>query len=249
MNKTSSLLDIFTDRPYRYKLLDKGMELILSDNMKNHKINIMEIGCAYGDGAAHLAKTYNCCVIGVDITVNLIEDALIRHKELISEGVIDFQVGNAENLAFEDETFDVLVSEAAFSSMANKGAAKNEYYRVLKKGGFMIVNDFAIKIPVSHNQREEVDYIPCFSGVDTMEKYKELFESSGFNIVSIKEEYGELINISLWLSKVYEISIKEIGGYLSKYYNNGLGCQRTSQRKNVFFNEAKLTYCQMILKK
>lgn len=248
ISNTGSLLDIFTERPYRYRLLNKGLKFICSDNNRNHATNILEIGCAYGDGAAYIAKAYNCCVTGVDISSYLIADASVRHKDLISDGILNFNIENAESLSFEDESFEVLVSEAAFSPIINKEAAISEYYRVLKKGGFIVINDFSIKASLSGDKRLDVSYIPCFSGVETMEKYKKLFERSGFNAILIKEEYGELISLSMWLSKVFGISITEIGSYLSKYYNYN----RTDQiykGKSDFFNKAKFTYCQMIFKK
>lgn len=233
-------------RPNRFKLLDKGINLISSSNL--NKSRILEIGCGYGDGSAYLAKEYNCKIEGIDKSDKAIAKAKEKHENLISEGNLNFSVGNAEDLPYKEETFDILFSESAFSPIVNKEDAVSEYNRVLKKGGFLLINDFATKIPVSSENREGVYYIPCFQGVSTIENYCNIFKKDNFHIVSAKEEYGELVGISMWISKVYNIGITEIGTYISRFYNyNKTDSICTGEGK--FFKDVKLTYYQIILEK
>lgn len=246
METHSNLLDVFTLRPNRFRLLDKGINLVANGNL--NKFYIVEVGCAYGDGSAHLAKEYNCQTEGIDISENIIAEARDRHKDLIFQGRLSFEVENAESLSYKNESIDILFSEAAFSPIINKENAVSEYYRVLKKGGFLLINDFATKIPVCTENRRDVYYIPCFQGVNTIEYYADIFIKNNFHIVSAKEEYGELLGISMWVSKFYNIGITEIGSYLSRFYNyNRLESNYTKNRKS--FKDVKLTYCQIILKK
>lgn len=248
MEAGSSLLDIFTKRPNRFRLLDKGINFISNSNLSESYI--LEVGCAYGDGSSYLVKKYNCRAEGIDISESIIASAKDRHRNLIFEGNLNFISGNAEKLPYQNDTFDILFSEAAFSPIINKENAVSEYYRVLKKGGFIIINDFATKIPIYAKNREDV-YIPCFQGVNTVENYADIFKKNDFNIISAKEEYGELLGISMWVSKSFNIDIGEIGTYLNRYYNynreksNCRGCIE----KNNFLEKIKLTYCQMILEK
>lgn len=241
-----NLLDVFTLRPNRFRLLDKGINLITNGN--HNKSYIIEVGCAYGDGSAYLVKEYNCQTEGIDISENIIAKARDRHKDLISQGRLRFEVGNAESLSYKNESIDLLFSEAAFSPIINKENAVSEYYRVLKKGGFLLINDFATKIPVHAKNRRDIYYIPCFQGVNTIEYYADIFIKNNFHIVSAKEEFGELLGISMWVSKFYNIDITEIGTYLSRFYNyNRLESNYTKKEKS--FEDVKLTYCQIILKK
>jgi SAM-dependent methyltransferase len=71
-------------------------------------------------------------VIGVDIGADLIESA----KALAQEGnlAIDFRVGDAEKLAFEDRSFDLVVSTFGVMFVAKPEAAAGELARVAKKG-------------------------------------------------------------------------------------------------------------------
>lgn len=252
MDKTKTLLEVFTARPSRFHLLDKGIQLALlegSENCRGKKL--LEIGCAYGDGAAYLAKRYGWKVTGVDISPELIAAAEKSYSDLIEKGVLAFITGNAEDLAFEENTFDGLVSEAAFSPIANKAKAARGFYRVLKKGGMLLINDFSIRRPKQESMRKELDHIPCFAGVDTMEFYQGLMESNGFRTVQCKEEFGELIRLSMWVSKAYGIGINDIGSYLSNYCNAGSTSSRCNCRQEGgdILKEARLTYCQMIFQK
>lgn len=246
MESPLNLFDTFTLRPDRFKLLDKGINLITNTYLNISRV--LEIGCAFGDGSAHMVKEYYCKAEGIDMSEETIAIAKEKHKDLINGGRLRLTTANAENLPYKDEKFDILFSEAAFSPILNKEDAASEYYRVLKKGGFLLINDFATKIPVTSENREEVYYIPCFQGVSTIEDYCNIFKKYNFHIVSAKEEYGELVGVSMWLSKVYKIDILEIGTYLSQFYNyNRIGSNCTGNGE--FFKDVKLTYCQMILRK
>lgn len=251
MNKPKTLLEVFTARPSRYDLLDKGIKLAQLEGTENFKGKLLEIGCAYGDGTAYLAKKYGLKVTGVDISPEHIAEAKKSYSELIEKGMIAFITGNAEELVFEDDAYDGLVSEAAFSPITNKAKAVQGFYRVLKKGGRLLINDFSIRRPKQESIRKELEYIPCFAGVDTMENYQELMESNGFRTVQCKEELSELIKLSIWVSKSYGISINDIGSYLSQYFNTKGTSSRCncSQEGSGILKEAQLTYCQMVFQK
>jgi SAM-dependent methyltransferase len=94
--------------------------------------NLLEIGCGIGVDSIQLAK----CGFDV-IAVDLTENALVVAKEFAAHrGVsIDFRLGNAEGLAFPDETFDVVYSFGVLHHTPDIEKAVAEVYRVLKRGG------------------------------------------------------------------------------------------------------------------
>ena len=74
-------------------------------------------------------------VTGIDIAPNLIEQAIARAE---AAGIkAKFEVGDAENLPYEDEAFDVLITMfgAMFAPRPDVTAA--EMIRVVKPGGFI----------------------------------------------------------------------------------------------------------------
>jgi ubiquinone/menaquinone biosynthesis C-methylase UbiE len=92
--------------------------------------NLLVVGCGEGIEAAILAQKLNAEVTGIDIEDNFDERALQFAK---------LQKGDAENLAFADETFDFVFSYHALEHIENPEKALSEIHRVLRKnGGFWI---------------------------------------------------------------------------------------------------------------
>lgn len=73
---------------------------------------VVDIACGKGTSAVYLAQKYGCQVIGIDISEDSVAHAadLARRKGL--ESKVSFRVGNALNMPFMDNEFDVAVSQA-----------------------------------------------------------------------------------------------------------------------------------------
>jgi len=72
-------------------------------------------------------------VTGVDIAADLIEAA--REKAAAERLPIDYQVGDAENLPFNDGAFDAVVSTVGVMFASRQEAAAAELARVCRRGG------------------------------------------------------------------------------------------------------------------
>jgi SAM-dependent methyltransferase len=89
---------------------------------------------ATGTGwAARGAAARGAEVVGVDIGADLIEAAKERARQAGLE--IAFEVGDAERLRFEDESFEVVVSTCGVMFASDPEAAAAEIARVCKRGG------------------------------------------------------------------------------------------------------------------
>ena len=243
------LSEAFALRPERFRMLETG---ICSTGWKGQQLSLLEVGCSKGDAAAFLVKENDYQITAIDISQELIEQSIEEHKTVLNKGKLEYVCANAEELPFAEESFDGIYSETAFSPMPNKLKVVEEYYRALKSGGRVLINDFAIGQDAGQDLRDEVVHIPCFSGVQTMECYRDLFEKKGFQTILCQEDYSELIRVSIWLCKIYNISLKEIGSYLSSYFhtdNLNPGACSGGNTNGTFFKKAKLTYCQMIFEK
>ncbi len=60
---------------------------------------------------------------------------------------MNFEVGSAYHLRFEDESFDTVISTGVIHDLANPAKALNEWYRVLKSGREALVYDPALIVP------------------------------------------------------------------------------------------------------
>ena len=92
------------------------------------------LDAATGTGAAAiLAARSGAEVVGMDIAPALIDTARERAAE---EGVpIEFEVGDAEEMSYEDAAFDVVLSTCGVMFAPDHGAIASELARVTKPGG------------------------------------------------------------------------------------------------------------------
>ena len=96
---------------------------------------VLDIGCGMGLLSQKLARRA-VAVTGIDLSEQDIERA---HKGNINKRVT-FDVMNGEDLKFEPEIFDIVVSRFVFHHL-NEEIAQKQISRVLKKGGKLIVID------------------------------------------------------------------------------------------------------------
>lgn len=97
--------------------------------LKNKKI--LEIGCGYGRISTFIASEA-CSLIAIDPDQNAIENA----RKVIS--AVDFRVGTGENLAFSDNSFDLIIFTLSLHHQNSQKALK-EAARTLKQGGKILV--------------------------------------------------------------------------------------------------------------
>jgi arsenite methyltransferase len=97
--------------------------------------HLLVVGSGNGVSAIKIHEFSGSTVTGVDISEDMVQRA--REK---GASEVEFQVGNAENLSFPDETFDVVLSESV-TGFTNKKRSISEYYRVLKTGGRVGLNE------------------------------------------------------------------------------------------------------------
>jgi demethylmenaquinone methyltransferase / 2-methoxy-6-polyprenyl-1,4-benzoquinol methylase len=77
-------------------------------------------------------------VVGVDSCAPMLEVARQRQH-----GAVDFQEGDATNLQYPDESFDVVTIGFGLRNVADRGQALREFRRVLRPGGRLMVLDFS----------------------------------------------------------------------------------------------------------
>ena len=116
------------------KSIEKGAEEFVERLDLKPGMKVLDVATGTGNLAIPAAKT-GADVTGIDIAPNLIDQANERAK---TEGVTaKFEVGDAEALPYEDDTFDVVMTMfgAMFAPRPDVTAA--ELVRVTKPGGLI----------------------------------------------------------------------------------------------------------------
>jgi demethylmenaquinone methyltransferase / 2-methoxy-6-polyprenyl-1,4-benzoquinol methylase len=105
----------------------------------------IDIGTGTGEIAFMVAERTGVegNVIGVDITPRMLELAEIKMKEKSLPKKVVFEVGDALDLKYDDNSFDIVTSGYMLRNVCDVQKAIDEMYRVLAPGGKVIVADLA----------------------------------------------------------------------------------------------------------
>jgi arsenite methyltransferase len=95
-------------------------------------------------------------VTGIDMTPEMLSKARAAAGEMRATNVT-FVAGEAESLPFEDESFDVVISNGVIDLIPDKDAVFSEIHRVLRPGGRIQIADVTIQNPVSEEGRRKID--------------------------------------------------------------------------------------------
>jgi len=97
---------------------------------------VLDIGCGSGNVALVAARRY-CDVTGIDLATNLIARARLRAA---AEGAaVEFGVGDAQALEFDDASFDVVASAFGIIFAPDQQRAAAEALRVCRPGGRIVL--------------------------------------------------------------------------------------------------------------
>jgi ubiquinone/menaquinone biosynthesis C-methylase UbiE len=108
--------------------------------------NILEVAPGPGFLAVELASSENCKVTALEISRTFLEIAQDNAKQ--ANVNVDFRLGNASDMPFEDKTFDFITCVAAFKNFSQPVEAIREMHRVLKPNGKACIVDLRRDVPV-----------------------------------------------------------------------------------------------------
>lgn len=98
---------------------------------------VLEVGVGTGISLPQYGK--QCRLFGIDISDGLLDKARRRVAEFGLDNVEGIQVMDAEKLAFADSSFDVIVAQYVITSVPNPESALDEFARVVRPGGEIII--------------------------------------------------------------------------------------------------------------
>ncbi len=137
---------------------------------------VLDVGCGIGGPSRMLADEFNCKVTGIDISHEFIRTA---HKlsELVGlNSKTEFVQADALNLPFDNESFDVVLTQHVQMNIEDKARFYSEIKRVLTGQGVFIYYDILkkgdedIDYPVPWANDISVSFLGTFSTMDSILK-------------------------------------------------------------------------------
>lgn len=140
---------------------------------------VLEVAPGPGFLAVELARGGKVRVTGLDISKTFVE---LATKNAAEAGVrVDFRQGNASEMPFADDSFDLLVCRAAFKNFTQPEKALREMRRVLRPGGKGVVIDLRREATME-DVRRYVDGL----GLGVWDRWSTLFT---FRFMLLKRAY------------------------------------------------------------
>ena len=118
---------------------------------------VLDVATGSGNTAMAAARRW-CEVTGIDFAVSLLERA--RERAAVERLPITFFEGDAENLRFPNESFDVVLSTFGVMFAPNQAQAASELLRVCRHGGKIGLTNWTPNSFLSQMPRLISKYIP-----------------------------------------------------------------------------------------
>jgi SAM-dependent methyltransferase len=120
--------------------------------------DVLDVGCGAGMDSLVAAQMVGASgsVTGIDMTPEMV----VKARGSIAEmglGNVRIVEGSAEQLPFDDASFDVVISNGVIDLIPDKDAVFSEITRVLRPGGRIQLADVTIQNPVSEQSKRDID--------------------------------------------------------------------------------------------
>lgn len=162
---------------------EKETEILAEKAGINKDSIILDICSALGGPSRHLAKTFRCKITGLDATQKMINEAIKRTKDKPYADLINYKLGNAVDLPFKAETFNVVWGQDAWCYVTDKEKLISEAFRVLKPGGVIAFTDWLQINEMSKQEWNDLNSFMVFPYIETLDGYEKILKRTGFEII------------------------------------------------------------------
>lgn len=117
---------------------------IVKDITKTHAKNILDVATGTGDLAIEIAKKNpNAKIVGYDLSQKMLNVGIQKVEQNHLENQISMVKGDAENMPFDDETFDAITVAFGVRNFEDLDKGLQEMNRVLQKGKMLYILEFS----------------------------------------------------------------------------------------------------------
>ncbi len=150
--KKEQVAEMFNNISKRYDLLNHVLSMGIDILWRKKAVRmlkpfapkvILDIATGTGDFAIESSRLKPSKIYGVDISEGMLDVGRKKIKAKKLEDVIEMQLGDSENMAFEDNFFDAVTVAFGVRNYENLKLGLSEMYRVMKPGGHVVIIEFS----------------------------------------------------------------------------------------------------------
>src|SRR3954454_22878372 len=135
-DRTGALLSFGRDPAWR--------RFLVSRVQAGPEDTVLDVATGTGAVALELVRAKGCTVVGLDQSPGMLEEARRRAVLAAATGQARFVEGHAEELPFEDGSFDALTFTYLFRYVEDPAATLRELTRVVRPGGTIAGLEFGV---------------------------------------------------------------------------------------------------------
>lgn len=220
-----------TLRPGGFFLTDLGVKSC--DFLPGDRV--LDVGCGSGATVDRLNSVYQLRAIGLDPSERLLENGKKMNPSL------NLIQGQGEDLPFAMNDLDGVFAECTLSVMEDLEKAIEEIFRVLKPGGWLVVNDIYARNPEGLKPLQELNFDSCLRRALSKEQLISKLSEKGFKIVDWQDHTNLLIQLMVKLIMTH--------GSLAEFWLKSSACSVDPHLAQAALKQAKMGYFQLIARK
>jgi ubiquinone/menaquinone biosynthesis C-methylase UbiE len=152
---------------------------------------VIDVGCGIGGATRYIAAAVGCRVTGIDLTLEYIAAARELARRTGLDDRIEYRVGSALEMPFEDRAFDAAITLHVAMNIKDRAGLYREIARVLRAGAVFCVYDVmkgnangtadALAFPVPWAET------PATSFLTTPQEMQALLVDAGFDVEEVED--------------------------------------------------------------
>ena len=196
---------------------------------------VLDVGCGNGATVERLVSLYRLQAIGLDPSAVLLESGREKNPGL------NLIRGRGEELPFPVNHMDGVFAECTLSVTEDLGQVLKEIFRVLKPGGWLVINDVYARNPDGLKGIQELNLQSCIRRALPKEQLINKLVGHGFNIVNWSDHTNLLTQLTVNLIMTH--------GSMTKFWLKSSSCSVDPSLAQAAIKQAKMGYFQLIAKK
>ncbi|CUS96899.1 SAM-dependent methyltransferase [Candidatus Chrysopegis kryptomonas] len=170
-------------------------------------MNVLIASVNLRESVVYVAKNFNCHIYGIYEIPQVVFDAKSEIAEAGLDDKVKVKMMSPVNLDFEDEIFDLIISEGILSQY-KKSRILKEFRRVLKKDSFIGIADFYWKKTPVPTYVKDAWYVEG-GEIETLDEKIKILKDYGFEPTFVKDISDELRVYYSRFKKIIQSSLKE----------------------------------------
>jgi ubiquinone/menaquinone biosynthesis C-methylase UbiE len=147
---------------------------------------VLDVGCGLGATVNWLEENHGLRAVGLDVSPSLLEESRRQSPSAV------LTAGRADRLPYADRIFDGLFCECVLSLLDEPGHALDEFRRVLKTEGWLVVADLYARRPEGAPMLKRLSMNSCLKGAMPRREIVGAVENAGFK-VALWEDRSDLL--------------------------------------------------------